>query len=52
MMACSNIYPGIIQKWNAYRREGALSQYLAEFEVLWLLFSWLGSLDSRLCAVI
>lgn len=31
----------------AYRREGALSQYLAESEVLWLLLAWLGGLDRR-----
>lgn len=54
MLACSNIYPGTIQKVSGmqvtYRREGALSQYFAKSEVLWLLLAWLGGLDSRLCA--
>lgn len=54
MLACSNIYSGIILKISgmpvAYRREGALSQYLAKFEVFWLLLAWLRGLDGWLCA--
>lgn len=53
MLACSDIYQGITHKLNGmqatYGREGALSQYLSKFEVLWPLLAWLRGLDGRLC---
>ena len=56
MFACSNIYPSIIQRQRGmqviYRWEGALSQYFAKLEVLWLFLAWLRGLDGWLCAYI
>lgn len=58
MLTCSNIYPIIIiiEKLGGmpgtYCWEGALSQYLAKSEVLWLFLAWLRGLCSRLCVAV
>lgn len=47
-ITCCNIDRGKTNAGMRYRWKGALSQYLAEFEVIWLLFAGLRHLNRRL----